>query len=488
MATGLWTFDNLVAAAEGRADGAPGCAIGGFSIDTRSLEPGDVFVALKDQRDGHAFVTNAFAAGAAAALVAEGYERKTGDGALIRVSDPLAALEKIGRAARARLGPDARVVAVTGSAGKTTTKDMLRAAAEAVAPGAVHASVKSFNNHWGVPLTLARMPASTRFAIFEIGMNHAGEITPLSRMVAPHAAIVTTVEAVHLAHFGSVADIAEAKAEIFAGLVPGGAAIIPADNPHAAVLSERARDAGAGIVTFGEAQGASVRLVASDLSARPARVRVLAGGRIDVEYSLGLSGRHNALNSLAVVAALMSLGLDDEKIATAIAALASIAPPAGRGTQEWLTEGGSAWKKILLIDESYNANPASMRAALSNLHLVRHWTGGPITGRRIAVLGDMLELGADAPRLHAELNEAIDAAGVDLVFASGENMAHLFEALAPGKRGAWAADAKGIEKALLDAVRPGDVVMVKGSNGSRMFVLVDALRKRYTDAPAAVRG
>jgi UDP-N-acetylmuramoyl-tripeptide--D-alanyl-D-alanine ligase len=389
------------------------------------------------------------------------------------------ALESVGRAARARLSPEARVVAVTGSAGKTTTKDMARAACAAIAPGRVHASEKSFNNHWGVPLTLARMPRDTRYAVLEIGMNHAGEITPLTGMVRPHAAIVTTVEAVHLAQFGSVAEIAEAKAEIFSGLVPGGAALIPADNPHAPLLTRCALECGARVMTFGEREGASVRLVAVELLAFASRARVIIEGRLDIAYSLGLTGRHNVMNSAAVIGALYAIDPDPDELRAAIEALGGIRPPPGRGTQEWRVDGERASQRVLLIDESYNANPASMRAALGNLSLARHWTGGPLTGRRIAVLGDMLELGPDAPGLHEGLKDAIDAAGVDLVFASGPNMGHLFRALPEQKRGAWGPDSRSIEEALLAAVRPGDAIMIKGSNGSRMNVLVEALRKRY---------
>jgi UDP-N-acetylmuramoyl-tripeptide--D-alanyl-D-alanine ligase len=242
MTSALWTFSELVSAAGGEADGAPGLAVTGFSIDTRTIAPGEVFVALKDQRDGHDFVTAAFAAGAAAAIVSDGYVRGDGDGALIRVADTLRALEAVGRAARARLSPEARVIAVTGSVGKTTTKDMLRAACAALGP--THASDKSYNNHWGVPLTLARMSAGTRYAVFEIGMNHAGEITPLTRLVRPHVALVTTVENAHIESFESEEGIADAKAEIFLGLEPGGTALINLDNRHGPRLVRAARAQG----------------------------------------------------------------------------------------------------------------------------------------------------------------------------------------------------------------------------------------------------
>jgi UDP-N-acetylmuramoyl-tripeptide--D-alanyl-D-alanine ligase len=462
----LWDFAELVAAAGGQADGQPQSPIVGLSLDSRGLARGDVFVALKDQRDGHDFVTSAFANGAAAALVSAGYQRRDGDGALIRVADTLCALENIGRAARARLAPDARIVAVTGSVGKTGTKEMLRACCARL--GATHAADKSFNNHWGVPLTLARMPADTRYGIFEIGMNHAGEITPLSQMVRPHVAIVTTVEAVHLEQFASVADIAEAKAEIFAGLQPGGTAVLNRDNPHFDVLAGRARERGAAIVSFGLHRDADVRSLSVEPGPDGSDVTVRTPLH-DVSYRLAMPGSHIVQNSFAVVAALEATGAD---VQTAVAALASITPPAGRGTRTPLTVPGG---EILLIDESYNANPASMRAALSVLSALPRGR----FPRRLAVLGDMLELGNEAASLHVGLKEAVDAAGVDLVFACGPHMAHLFAALPKRRRGAWAENSTGIEQALLDAAAAGDAVMIKGSNGSRMAPLVAALKARF---------
>lgn len=462
----LWRFDDLVRATAAKADGEGRPDITGLSIDTRSLAKGDLFVALKDQRDGHDFVANAFAAGAAAALVRHDYARKPADGMLIRVADPLHALEDLARGARARLSPDARVTAVTGSAGKTGTKETLRACFGRL--GATHAADKSFNNHWGVPLTLARMPAATRFAVIEIGMNHAGEITPLTNLTRPHAAIVTTVEAVHLEHFPSVEGIAEAKAEIFLGLEPGGTAIINADNPHKALLVERAKAKGANIMLFGKATDADVRLVNADLRADGSTVEAVVAGR-PITYRLATPGAHIVQNALAVAAALSAAGVDLDK---ALAALADLAPPPGRGARTRLSvDGGDA----LLIDESYNANPASMRAALSVLATIPRSTHP----RRIAVLGDMLELGKDAATLHAGLKDALDAAGVDLLFAAGPNMAHLYEQLAPGQKGAWGETSASIESALLAAIRAGDAVMIKGSFGSRMGPLAEALRGRF---------
>jgi UDP-N-acetylmuramoyl-tripeptide--D-alanyl-D-alanine ligase len=468
MTDALWQWDELVAASAGRADGAPAAAITGFSIDTRSLAPGEVFVALKDQRDGHEFVANAFKAGAAAALVCEPYERKPADGALIRVPDVLTALESIARAARARLAPEARVIAVTGSAGKTSTKDMLRACLGRLGP--THASDKSFNNHWGVPLTLARMPRHARYAVFEIGMNHPGEITPLVHMVRPHVAIVTTVEAVHLEHFGSVEEIADAKAEILSGIEPGGTAILNRDNPHFERLRAAAAQRDCKVVCFGEHSAADARLVGVDHGHFAGGTIVIAtvGGQ-HLDYHLGAIGHHFALNSLAVVAALQAVGAP---LWPAIAALADTHAPKGRGDRTLLSVLDGA---LLLIDESYNANPASMRAALAAMATTprERWH------RRIAVLGDMLELGPESGDLHRGLKEAIDAAGVDLVFAAGSQTRLLFERLPVTMQGGWGPTSIALRDALLAAVRAGDVLMIKGSNGSAMGLLVEALKQRF---------
>jgi UDP-N-acetylmuramoyl-tripeptide--D-alanyl-D-alanine ligase len=467
MTEPLWHWDELVAAAPGRADGTPAAPITGFSIDTRTLQPGDVFVALAAARDGHEFVGAAFAAGAAAAVVSNDYRRANSDGALLRVADPLAALEAIGSAARSR--SDARIVAVTGSAGKTGTKEMLRLCLSEAGP--THASERSYNNHWGVPLTLARMPRTARYGVLEIGMNHAGEITPLTRLVRPHAAVVTTVEPVHLEYFASVEAIAEAKAEIFAGLVPGGIAVLPYDNPHFARLQERASAAGAQIVSFGYAEAADVRCIQANMDAKGSSV--IAGvGSQRFPYRVGAPGEHYVRNSLAVLAALRALGADAMRC---LPALNRVAAPAGRGARSVLdTRDGH----ILLIDESYNANPASVRAALAAMATVPRAD----CPRRIAVLGDMLELGAAAPELHRGLKEAIDAAGIDLVFASGPMMKQLFDHLEPAQQGAWTETSAELAPSLLGALVAGDVVMIKGSLASRMGPLAEAVRARFSKA------
>ena len=470
MTSPLWTWDELrKAALATNTIGAPERAIAGFSIDTRSIRPGEVFVALKDQRDGHDFVTRAFEAGAAAALVSHSYSAQSGDGALIRVDDTLRALERIGMAARARLSSGARVVAITGSAGKTGTKEMLRACFEAIAPARVHASEKSYNNHWGVPLTLARMPADTQYAVFEIGMNHAGEIEPLSTMVRPHAAIVTMVDAVHLEHFNSVEEIADAKSEIFSGLVTEGVAIVKRDSPYFERQKAKALEHGNHrIITFGFAPGADVYALSFDPGEHGSAITARVRDR-QVHYEIAMPGRHIAENSLAVVAALDAAGCDLDR---ALAVLATLPPPPGRGARALLKFGGG---HALLIDESYNANPASMRAALCTLATVPR-ANFP---RRIAVLGDMLELGSDAPALHESLKGALDDAGVDVIFACGTLMKGLYDAVPDAMKGAYRLSAAELEAPVLEALHHGDVVIVKASNGTRLGPLVETLKTRF---------
>ena len=467
MTEPLWEWDELVVASEGRADGTPSVPVTGFSIDTRTLQPGDVFVALRAERDGHDFVGAAFKAGAAAAIVSKGYRRGKDDGALIRTEESLKALEAIGRAARKRT--NARVVAVTGSAGKTGTKEMLRLCLSDAGP--THASEKSYNNHWGVPLTLARMPKGTQFGVFEIGMNHPGEITPLTQMVRPHATVITTVEPVHLEYFPSVEAIAEAKAEILQGLVPNGTAILPRDNPHFGLLKERADAVGAKIVSFGYAEAADVRCIQATLE--PKGSSVIAGvGSQRFPYRIGAPGEHYVKNSLAVLAALIAMSADAMR---RLPALARVSAPQGRGARTTLDVADG---RVLLVDESYNANPASVKAALAAMGT----TPRADFPRRIAVLGDMLELGDAAADLHRDLKEAVDAAGTDLVLACGPNMKLLFDELKPAQQGAWTAESGQLLQPLLDAVQPGDVVMIKGSLASKMAPLVQALLARYPKA------
>jgi UDP-N-acetylmuramoyl-tripeptide--D-alanyl-D-alanine ligase len=464
MSEALWQWQDLVSAAQGGADGEPALPVTGFSIDSRSLRAGDVFVALRDARDGHEFVPAAFAAGAAAAIVARGYARAGPGGALLRVDDPLRALEAIARAARVRT--NARVAAVTGSVGKTGTKEMLRLCLASAGP--THAAEKSYNNQWGVPLTLARMPQASAYCICEIGMNHAGEITPLAQLARPHVAVITSVEPVHLGFLGTVEAIAEAKAEIFAGLVPGGAAVLPRDNAHFDLLRERALSVGARIVTFGYHEDADFRALQVDLG--PKGSSVIAGhGSQRFPYRIGAPGEHYAKNSLAVLATVSALGAD---VMRCLPGFARVAAPVGRGARTLLDAPGG---QILLIDESYNANPASVRAALAAMAA----TPRDAFPRRVAVLGDMLELGQASEAMHRDLKDAIDAAGVDQVLACGPMMQLLLAELRPSQQGPWAPTSASLEPLLLETVKAGDAVMIKGSLGTRMALLVAAMQARF---------
>jgi UDP-N-acetylmuramoyl-tripeptide--D-alanyl-D-alanine ligase len=384
---------------------------------------------------------------------------------LLVVADVLDALRDLARAARGRF--DGKVIAVTGSVGKTSTKEALRLVLSR--EGETHASAASYNNHWGVPLSLARCPAQARFAVFELGMNHAGEIGPLSQLVRPDIAIITTVAPVHLEFFASVDAIADAKAEIFEGLVESGIAILNRDNAHFDRLADRARDARVShVVTFGEAADAGARLIKCVLQPDFSTVRASILGD-DVTYKLGAPGKHLVMNSLAVLAAAKLAGAD---LAIAALALADLQPASGRGTRITLqTPDGFA----LLIDESYNANPVSMAAAIA---LLGQAEPGP-RGRRIAVLGDMLELGAQSDELHAGLARPIVDHAVDLVFCAGPGMRNLWEALPSNRRGGYATDSSALEPQVLEAVSSGDAIMIKGSFGSRMTPIVKALQRKY---------
>ncbi|PQA89274.1 UDP-N-acetylmuramoylalanyl-D-glutamyl-2, 6-diaminopimelate--D-alanyl-D-alanine ligase [Marinicaulis flavus] len=436
---------------------------GGISIDTRSLKPGDIFVALRDARDGHEFLKNAFDAGAAAALVSRAPEDAPEGAPLLVVGDTLDGLRDLAKAARTR--NFGKRIGVTGSAGKTSTKEILRAVLGS--DGEVHAADKSFNNHWGVPLTLARLPMRADYGVFEIGMNHLGEITPLTKLVRPHAAIVTTVAAAHLEFFKSVEEIAEAKAEIFSGLAPGGVAVLPFDNEFFPLLKKRAEEAGAAsFVSFGEKDGADFQLLDYKPEGAGATLKAKIKGEVQ-SFFAGVPGRHQALNILAALAAADAVGCP---LGPAIHALARIAPAEGRGARSRIAlEGGEA----TLIDESYNANPASMAAAIGLLGA----SEPPSGGRRIAVLGEMLELGPDGPALHRGLAEALVAAKVDRVYAAGQLMRHLWDVLPDAMRGLYADDAVGLVGPVLDAVAPGDIIMVKGSNASKVSAVARALKQ-----------
>jgi UDP-N-acetylmuramoyl-tripeptide--D-alanyl-D-alanine ligase len=455
----LWTNPEAVAATGGTCP--IDWAATGVSIDTRTLAKGDLFVALTDQRDGHDFVAQALEKGAAAALVSRVPDGISADAPLLIVRDVLQGLEALGRVARARIS--GKVIGVTGSVGKTGTKEMLRTALSG--QGRVHAAEKSYNNHWGVPLTLARMPDDTDYAVIEIGMNHAGEIGPLARMAELDVAIVTTVAPVHLAAFSGIEEIAQAKAEIFEGLKPDGVAVLNADIPTVSILRDAADQAGGQIVTFGSARNADFRLLGAFVSDDATRVSFeLAGQKID--YLLSAPGAHLAMNSLAVLAACDALGVD---LSGCMTDLATWTTPAGRGAREKITlaTGGH----ITLIDESYNANPTSMAAALD----VLAQAGGD--GRKIAVLGDMLELGETETALHAGLADLAAIRALDQVHLVGPVMRAVFDKLPTDKRGEWAADVDGLAPEINGLLQAGDTVMVKGSLGTGLSKIVDAIRK-----------
>ena len=466
-ATPLWTSGAMAEAMGASIPSALPEAVTGLSIDSRTIAPGEAYFAIKgDVHDGHDFVEAALKAGAALAVV-EATRRDTfaPDAPLLVVDDVLAGLVDLARAARARL--KAQVIAVTGSVGKTSTKEALRRVLGA--QGETHASAASFNNHWGVPLSLARCPATVRFAIFEIGMNHAGEIEPLVNMVRPHVAVITTVEPVHLKFFAGIEAIADAKAEIFTGLEPGGTVVLNRDNSQFARLQRSARKLGIdNIVSFGAHKKSDARLLDVSLHADCSAVHANILGH-DVTYKLGMPGRHMAMNSLAVLAAAALAGAD---LALAALSLSQIEPAAGRGARRALEVANG---EATLIDESYNANPASMAAALNVLGQA---TVGP-HGRRIAVLGDMLELGPTGAALHRGLADAIKANHIDLVYCCGPLMRNLWDALSTGKRGGYAESAAGLEAEAVAAIRAGDAIMVKGSLGSKMKTIVNALERRF---------
>ncbi|MGX1199129.1 UDP-N-acetylmuramoylalanyl-D-glutamyl-2,6-diaminopimelate--D-alanyl-D-alanine ligase [Parvibaculum sp. MBR-TMA-1.3b-4.2] len=461
MTQPLWTSEDVLAATGGTAHGA-GWNATGVSIDSRTLEAGDLFVAIVGENsDGHAYVANALEKGAAAAVVSRVDDDMMSAGSLVQVGDTLEALNELGRAARART--DAKIIAVTGSVGKTGTKEGLRMIFGAQGP--THASAASYNNLWGVPLSLARMPKDTEFGIFEIGMNHPGEITPLSKMVEPLVGIVTTVEAVHIEYFDSVEQIADAKGELFDGLQPGGIAILNRDNPHFERLRAKAEASGAcRIIGFGEHEEAEARLDKVALRDDGSSVAATICGQ-KVTYKVGVPGRHIVMNSLAMLAAVQAVGAD---LALAAMALGRLQAPKGRGERHFVTAGG---RSFTVIDESYNANPASMRASIEALGQAKPQG----RGRRIAVLGDMLELGEDADDMHRDLAPVLRHSHIDLLFACGPHMRELFSAVPAAHQGRYTPSADALVDLLVEEIRNGDVLMVKGSLGSKMGPVVEAL-------------
>ena len=454
----LWTDAEAVAATGGRAS-AP-FAVRGVSIDTRTLAEDDLFCAIEGvSQDGHQYVSAAFKAGAGAALVQKGRIAKP-EGPVLEVADTLEALRALGRAACAR--SKAKIAAVTGSVGKTGTKEALRTVLAAQA--ATHASEGSLNNHWGAPLSLARMARDAAYGIFELGMNHPGEITPLTELVRPHVALITWIAPAHTAFFKSVAEIADAKAEIFTGMT-GGTAVLPRDSEYFERLARAAEKAGiARVISFGTHKEANARLVGADLGATQSTVTAdILGTRL--RYAIGSPGQHWVANSLAVLAVVHALGAN---LAKAAAALAQVQPPKGRGARHRVALAQGAFT---LIDESYNASPEAVRAALATLALAAPEPGG----RRIAVLGDMRELGDEADAIHAALAPAFVAAKADQVFTCGTHTAALDAALPAKIRCAHAPDSAALLPLVVKAVRAGDVVMVKGSLGSKMAPIVQAL-------------
>lgn len=458
----LWTANEAAEATGGKTQGD--WQVNGVSIDTRTLEAGDLFVALTgENRDGHEFVPAALEKGAGAAMISKIVEKLDGDAPLLVVDDTQVGLEALGRAARAR--SKARIVAVTGSAGKTTTKEMLRLVLKD--QGKVAASAASYNNHWGVPLSLTRMDRGSDFGVFEIGMNHEGEIRALVAQVRPHVGIITTIAPAHLEYFGTLEAIADAKAEIFEGIEPGGTAILPFDNPQFARLKARAEACGvANVLTFGKREGADARIVSACAAGEKQVVTAdIRGARI--EFALGAHGEHNAGNALAVLLAAQASGI---ALAEAAKSLGGFSALKGRGARVALGD-------IELIDESYNANPASMSAALGLLK-----TAMPKRkGRRIAVLGDMLELGPEGADLHRAIAKDLAANNVDLGFVCGPQMRALWDALPARQRGAYAENSSALKEKILAQIQPDDVVLVKGSFGSRMALIVDALKERAAE-------
>ncbi|MEM8823435.1 MAG: UDP-N-acetylmuramoyl-tripeptide--D-alanyl-D-alanine ligase [Pseudomonadota bacterium] len=450
----LWTASDAAAATGGEAQGD--WAVTGFGIDSRAMVPGHMFVALKAARDGHDFVPAALDAGAAAALVSR-VPDGCGDAPLLLVPDVQAALEALGRAGRGRTG--ARVIAVTGSVGKTSTKDMLRHCLAVQGP--THAAIKSYNNHWGVPLTLAAIPPGAAYAVVEIGMNHPGEIAPLTAMAQPHVAMVTTVAPVHLEAFDDGIDgIAREKASIFSGLVPGGAAIWNADVDTAPILAER------GTVSFGKTPS---DWTLTAVNAAPDATTCAADTPLGpINFRVGAPGAHFAMNALAVLAACHAAGAD---VARAALALSDWAPPDGRGRRHALRLAPDM-PPVDLIDDAYNANPASVAAALDLLAS----TPVPAKARRIVVLGDMKELGPTGPDLHAALADHPAMARLDQVHTVGPLMHHLHSALPADRRGHHTETAEQLTPDLKTLIQPGDAVLVKGSLSMKMAHVISGLR------------
>ncbi len=465
----LWTSGDAAQATHGQS--TANWTASGVSIDTRTLEPGDLFVALKDTRDGHDFVMQAFEKGASAAMVSHVPDGVADTAPLLVVDDVQRALEDLGRAARVRM--HGKVVAVTGSVGKTSTKEMLLAMLSE--QGRAHASVESYNNHWGVPLTLARMPADTEYAVIEIGMNHPGEIAPLSKMTQPHVALVTTVAPAHLEAFEDISGIAVEKASIYEGVLPGGVAVLNADVETSPILLAKAQDCRLRPVTFGE-KGNDFKIIRVDLQGDTTVVRAEMG-EVPILYKLASPGGHFAINALGAIAVMAALRTD---VALALGALGRWKPYKGRGQRERIHLDTVDTRLTLdLIDDSYNANPTSMKAALDVLAAaaVTNDIGRVSKGRRIAYLGDMKELGPEGPALHADLADLPAIEQIDVIHCIGPLMRSLYDRLPETRRGEWFAASEDALPRLKTHLDSGDVVLAKGSLSMKLARIVDGIRK-----------
>ncbi|WP_347310488.1 UDP-N-acetylmuramoyl-tripeptide--D-alanyl-D-alanine ligase [Defluviimonas sp. SAOS-178_SWC] len=476
----LWTSAEAAAATGGLATQAFEAT--GISIDTRNIRPGELFVALKDVRDGHDFVRAALDKGAAGAMVSRIPEGCSEADPLLIVPDVLGALTALGAAGRARA--KARVIAVTGSVGKTSTKEMLRAVL--AGQGRVHAAEASFNNHWGVPITLARLPKDADFAVVEIGMNHPGEIAPLARLTRPHVAMITTIAPAHLEAFDGLDGIAREKAAIFEGLEPGGIAVIPSGLSVTPILAEGAASA-ARIIRFGAEPGDDYRLTGVTLAQDTTIVKADRAGA-PILFKVQTAGRHFAANALGVLAVAEAVGADP---AVAACDIGQWRPPAGRGQRERVyLDIVDENLSFDLIDDAFNANPTSMDAALEVLAAARprDGIGRFLEGRRIAILGDMLELGPDEAAMHRAIADHPSIASVHLIHCVGPRMRALWDRLPLPKRGEWHETAPELAVRAHHLADAGDVLLVKGSKGSKVSLVVDALRKLGQPGAGEARG
>ena len=467
----LWTSEEAIKATGGASVGQ--WQADGVSIDSRSIEPGDLFVAIVGpSNDGHQYVANALQMGAAAAVVDKpGFSLPDSENEkLLRVESTTAGLDDLARFARERTS--AKIIAVTGSVGKTGSKEMLKMVLGE--QGRTTATTGNLNNHWGLPLSLARMPTDTEFGVFEMGMNHTGEIIPLTKMARPHVALISTVEPAHSEHFKSIDDIADAKAEIFEGVEPSGVVVLNADNPMFERLYGAAKKSGiSDIRSFGLAVDADCRLLDVELGTSHSRVVIQLRGK-EIKFQIGVPGRHWVQNALGVLCVVDAVGADAEMAAAKLIDMGGLK---GRGRQHVLSISGGTFA---LIDESYNASPASMKAAIEVLGDANVADGG----RKIAVLGDMLELGSEAMSIHEKLTEALIENEIDLVFTTGQFMSALFDVLPPYMRGGHASTAQKLSSLVRSVFRPGDVVTIKGSLGSEVGLIVDELLKLECDLGA----